>query len=224
MNMTNYNDITIPTFVINLKKRKDRKAYVEKQFCGRNEFELHIVEAAECENGFLGLWNSIKNIVQSVDECNKDDVIIICEDDHEFTENYERDIFLNAVIEGANNNANILIGGVSKFGNIVPLSKKLFWVDWFWSTQFLVIYKNAFNTILNEQFNHYDIVDDFLSKIFSNKILLIPFVSIQKSFGYSDCVRSDSERYNIIELFEKSKSRISEYIRVLNKYGVIDEM
>lgn len=215
-----YNDIIIPVYVINLKERLDRRKHIEEQFKDRKEFDLHIVEACKHEIGAVGLWQSISKIIQQVAERDEDDVIIICEDDHLFTADYNRDRFLDNVVEASSKGVDILIGGIGGFGNIIPLSHHLFWVDWFWSTQFLVVYKNAFNCILKETFSAKDVADEFISRILSQKMVLVPFISVQKEFGYSDVTNSNNEKEQVTKLFEASSKKVDEYLRVIKKYNL----
>lgn len=45
----------IPTYIINLPKRKERKTWILNQFNGRTEFNLTLIEAREDSTGSLGL-------------------------------------------------------------------------------------------------------------------------------------------------------------------------
>lgn len=49
--------IPIPTYIINLKSRIDRKEHKLKEFAVRVEFKIHIVEVIEHEIGAIGLWS-----------------------------------------------------------------------------------------------------------------------------------------------------------------------
>ncbi len=180
-----YNEITIPTYIINLPERIDRLAHVKNEFSGRNEFDLTVVEACRHTIGAVGLWQSIRKVVSLAID-NDDDVIIICEDDHMFTEHYSRNAFLRNVIEAHSQGTDMLIGGVAGANHILPIWKNQFWVSSFWSTQFIILYKRAFDLIINESYNDEVNADGKLSEIISNKMVLFPFISVQKEFGYSD--------------------------------------
>lgn len=56
----------IPTFVINLEKRTERKQHILEQFKNRYEFDIRIFKAIENENGAFGLWQTIVDIVKSI--------------------------------------------------------------------------------------------------------------------------------------------------------------
>lgn len=83
--MSNHEDIILPTYVINLKSRNERLHHILRQFKARPEFNVQLVEACEHKIGAIGLWQSIVKITEMA-IINDDDVIVICEDDHEFTE------------------------------------------------------------------------------------------------------------------------------------------
>ena len=86
----NYDDVVIPVYVNNLPERQDRRDSIVRTFEGKPEFELHITPAIRKERGADGLWASIRNVIQMVSESD-DEVIILCEDDHVFTADYDRD-------------------------------------------------------------------------------------------------------------------------------------
>ncbi len=80
----------IPTYIINLPTRTDRRKHILNEFKGRPEFELTMIDACTHEVGAVGLWNSILKIIDISTERNED-MVIICEDDHQFTEHNTKD-------------------------------------------------------------------------------------------------------------------------------------
>jgi GR25 family glycosyltransferase involved in LPS biosynthesis len=180
-----FNDIAIPTYIINLPERTERRVHIQKQFEGKDEFEVTIVEACKHETGALGLWLSIREVVRMAIQ-NDDDVIIICEDDHEFTEHYTREYLLRNVIEANEQGINMLLGGVIDMRTAQPIAANRFWISSFWSTQFIVLYKDMFRLVLDEPFDEKVSADGKLSELVVNKAVLYPFVSVQREFGYSD--------------------------------------
>lgn len=216
-----YDNIYIPTYVINLPERTDRRKSVEEQFKNKNEFELHIVEATKHTIGAVGLWKSITSIIREVVQKGEDDVIIICEDDHVFTENYQRDKFLDQVMRGAQLGTQILFGGIGGFGKAVPIESEFFWIDWNWCTQFMVIYQSAFDKILNARFTENDVADEFLGKIIPNKVVIHPFISIQKEFGYSDITKGNEKIWQISKYFDNADLRLKTYERIIKKYNIM---
>lgn len=204
---TKYDEYTIPTYIINLPERTDRREHVLKEFSGRKEFDVHIFSAFQKERGADGLWQSIRKIVEQA-ASNDDDVIIICEDDHAFTTDYCRDKFLCDVISAGSQGCQILLGGIGNLSSVVPISERRWWVDWFWCTQFLVVYKTAYSLILQSEFGSKDVADEFLAKLLTHKQVLWPFISIQKDFGYSDVTISNNTPNMIVEHFKSAQTRM----------------
>jgi len=211
-----FDNIIIPTYVINLPERTERREHIQTQFEGRKEFDLRIVKACKHEIGAVGLWNTIRKIVQmSID--NEDDVIIICEDDHKFTNSYSKEFLIKNIIEAHQQGADILAGGIGNFIQVVPLTETRLWIDSFWSTQFIILYRKFFASILEEPFDNTVVPDDLLSKITSNKMTLFPFISVQKDFGYSDISQRMYARATP-DIFAKTSKRIEDVKRATDKY------
>lgn len=69
-------DFYIPTYVINMKERLDRKKHIIGEFKGRDEFDVTYMDACTHTIGAVGLWNSIVRIIRLALE-NEDDVIVV---------------------------------------------------------------------------------------------------------------------------------------------------
>lgn len=220
---TNCNNIlpkireALPTFIINCKKRKERKAHIIKEFEGRNEFNVHIIEACEHPNGAIGLWQSICKIVLRAKQEHLD-TILICEDDHCFTPHYNKEYLFSNIHQARRQGALLLNGGIGGFGAAVRVSAHRYWIDWFWSTQFIVIFAPLFDVILDYDFKETDTADGVFSKIVTAKMALYPFISVQKSFGYSDVSESnDSHPERVEAYFEKSSKRLG-YLHTVSQH------
>lgn len=202
-----YDKIVIPTYIINLPERADRLKHIREQFLNKNEFEVNLIEACKHQIGAVGLWQSILKIVKLAIQ-NDDDVIIICEDDHQFTEHYSRDIFLQNVIDASGLGIDLLSGGIGGFGQSVHITKNKYWIDSFYCTQFIVLYKNIFQKILDEKFDDKVTADGVLSAITSNKLTLYPFISVQKEFGYSDVTPHNEGQGAVNKWFMNAAKRL----------------
>lgn len=211
-----FNDITIPTYVINLPERTDRREHILKQFAKRDEFDVKIFPAIKHKIGAVGLWLSFRKIVELAIE-NNDDVIIICEDDHEFTDNYSKTFLLRQLIQAHDDGVNILLGGIGNFEHLIASSPNRYWINSFWSTQFVILYKGFFHQLLSEPFNDYVAADEILSNMTSNKMVVFPFISVQKDFGYSDICLRDS--YRNVDTFDQTSNRIKETIRIASRFN-----
>lgn len=185
INQDDFDGIQIPVYIINLKNRLDRLTSVLGEFHNRNEFNIEIVEAFENTNGALGLWMSIRKVISLAKE-RGDEIIIICEDDHVFTEAYDKVTLFKSIFKGAYLGADILLGGLLKVNQAIIVDENLCWISEFYATQFVIIYNNFFDSILNEKVDSNITADGKFSEMTSNKYVIHPFISIQQNFGYSD--------------------------------------
>ncbi|WP_044063455.1 glycosyltransferase [Alloprevotella sp. oral taxon 473] len=200
---------TIPTYVINLKQRTERKEHIINEFNNHPEFDAHLVEACEHPNGAVGLWQSICKIVRQA-KAQHLDYVLICEDDHCFTQHYSKEYFHTNLQQAQKQGALLLNGGIGGFGTAVRVSAHRYWVDWFWSTQFVVIYAPLFDDILAYAFQATDTADGVLSALTPYKMAIYPFISVQKGFGYSDVSESNDRFPERVEhYFEKSSQRLA---------------
>ena len=208
----------IKTFVINLPERSERLRHFEYEMRGKDEFSITTFQAYKHEVGAVGLWNSICDIVRQAYETDED-AVLICEDDHVFTCDYDRTSFMRKAILAGRLGAELLSGGVAGFDYLVPCgSHGLCWMENFWGTQFIVIYKSAFKKILNADFSIRDVADEKLSEILDRKMVTLPFISTQKEFGYSDVTSSNNTFGKILHHFHLSVSKLKHYKYAINEF------
>ncbi len=216
-------DVYLPTYVVNLPCRTDRRAFMEKQFARRSEFNVRFVEACASRSGARGLWESLCKVVRMAKQCD-DDVIVFCEDDHEFTPSYHPSLFFRQVAEAAAMGAELLLGGIGRFGHLVPVRDGLYWCDTFWCTQFTVIYRKAYESILAAEFRDGDVADELLSRLFTNKMVVYPFVSEQHDFGYSDVTLSNNEPGRITSHFQRAREKAGKIQEAVLRYHAAEDM
>ena len=147
----------------------------------------------------------------------KEDIVIFCEDDHCFTGGYLKESLFRNMIEAERKEAELLLGGVSNFGIAVPVTSSLYWVDWYWGNQFMIIFQPLFQRILDYSFQEKDMADLVLSSLTMKKMLIYPFISIQKEFGYSDINKLNETPGYVDNLFIKASRRLS-IIHKVNQY------
>lgn len=216
--LNNTDNFYLPVYVINLKDRTERKQHIMEQFQGKTEFALTWVEAVEHPIGAVGLWQSMVKAVKMAEK-NEDDIMIICEDDHTFTPAYRKEYLLANIIGANEQGSELLSGGIGGFGAAVPVAANRYWVDWFWSTQFIVIFKLLFQKILDYEFKDTDTADGVLSVLAKDKMTVYPFISIQKDFGYSDVTRTNNEISGMItNHFRQTDMRLSVIHSVAYKF------
>ncbi|GJQ04854.1 glycosyltransferase family 25 protein [Capnocytophaga canimorsus] len=214
-------NISIPTYIINLKYRTDRLEHIQKEFENKPEFNIEIIEAVQHKIGSYGLWLSLKKVLEKAID-NEDDVIVFVEDDHTFTENYQWDYLLKNIIDANKQGVDILLGGIGGgFKNVVPITKNRFWIDSFWCTQFTIIYKRFYHKILETEFTKDDAIDRFLSRLTTNKMTLYPYISIQKDFGYSDATSECCRNTSISTYFQNSDQILSLYAKAFERFNIM---
>lgn len=206
----NIDNVAIPTYVVNLKSRPDRLAHIKREFENKPEFNIKFIEAITHKIGSYGLYLSLRKVIETAQK-NEDDVIIFVEDDHFFTKYYSWEYLLKNIIIAGKQETDILLGGIGGgFRSIIPIAKNRFWIDAFWCTQFVVIYKPFFSKILNTNFvKGQDVIDEWLSKLTNKKATLFPFISEQKNFGYSDITTQRNR--SISEFFEYSRRVFTDF-------------
>ena len=197
----------IPVYAFNLKSRPDRLKNLKAQFRGKSEFDVTYMEAVKHENGAVGLWLSICNAVRMAQE-RKEDLIVLCEDDHEFTKYYSKEYLLSNISRAYRHGSELLNGGIGGFGTAVPVSANLSWIDWFWCTQFVVIFEPLYSKILEYDFKDGDTADGVLSKITQNSLTLYPPISTQKDYGYSDIIQRKEQSAFQNNIFKIANQRL----------------
>jgi hypothetical protein len=87
------------------------------------------------------------------------------------------------------------------------------------STQFMVIYKDFFQYILDEPFDEKIVADLAYSRMTPHKMLLYPFISTQKDFGYSDITTIHNEQKNLVtNMFVQSDNKLKRIQEAYIKY------
>ncbi|MCX2485507.1 hypothetical protein [Pedobacter sp. MR2016-24] len=210
----------IPVYAINLKKRCDRKAHILAQFSSRSEFDLSLVQAEEDPSGAVGLWKSIRKIIQRAITADQE-LVIICEDDHLFTDAYQPEKFIRYIRESQEKNADLLSGGLSWFDSAVQVAPGLFWLNQLRATQFMVVFRSFYQKIMNADFLPTDSADTKLSSLTSASFVIFPFISYQEEFGYSDTLVAEASSQRVVtDLFRKTELKLAQLVSVNTFYPV----
>jgi glycosyl transferase family 25 len=200
-------------FIINLKDRIDRRKHCLNQFKDKTEFRVTFVDAIRHEIGAIGLWQTMREIINSAD--NKElSCVIICEDDHSFTDFYKYEFLESAISNIDNINGDLLLGGVSHFEDAVQINQSCFWVNRFTGFQFAIVFKRFYKRFLALELGDEDNID-IQMKCISNKIFCVyPFISIQAEFGYSDVTKKNEGVGIVNRYFEQSQERLDTLFRL----------
>lgn len=213
-----YSDFHIPVYIFNLSDKTERKELILSQFEGRREFEPILVKACQHRIRAVGLWQNIVKAVQKAKK-RKDEMIILCRDNHVFTENYSSSDFIRNVVKANEQGCDIMMGGVSDFGTAIPIAYSRYWVDWFLSTQFIIVYAHSFDIILNYNFKDTDSVNEVFSEIFTRKLIFYPFISRQRNFEYPDITMNNNRENEIDHLSDTASARLAIIDKVHKTYN-----
>ena len=119
----------------------------------------------------------------------------------------------------------MLSGGTGQFGYAMPITANRFWVNHTLSAQFLVIYRKLFRKILSLQYDETIIADMAYSEMTSNKMVIYPFISLQKYFGYSDVTAIHNEDKQLVQLmFAHSRNRFENIHTAYNRYVGVEQL
>lgn len=93
---------------------------------------------------------------------------------------------INQKIVGSDKlNAKIILFNAENVDTIMPVSDAYFWIDRFYNSEFIVLNRECFPAILNDSNFLSNRVDEYLSKLTSNKLLINPMVfNDAKKFNY----------------------------------------
>lgn len=150
--------LSIPTKIINLEKRGDRRSYIEREFSGRSEFDVQIVRAIVDDIPSRGLYSTVMEVIQ---KAKKDQLpfVLICEDDHQFTVNYDRHDFLSSIRYLNEEGADMFLGGLSWFDFFTEKKNSYYRIHSFTGTQFMIIYARFYEVLLRAKFPDYNTID-----------------------------------------------------------------
>lgn len=190
------NEINIPTYIITGKLKSTKSlTYIRSQFKDKKEFDIKTIEISKHQNESLRRWITLSQIAKIATE-KEEEVIVICEEGHQFTKNYNTVKFISSIYEAHRLGANILLGGISGgISNLLPLPSGLFWLDTFSGANFFVIYRNLYKQILDEPFSDNDTIEAKFSEITSNKFVMYPMISTQYDFNDSETSTTSNTQY-----------------------------
>lgn len=170
-------DFILPVYVMASKDGGDRKKHINSVFNGKSEFDLTVVEVEKTGADHRDRYQTLLNIVKLA-QSREEDLIAVCDDTHTFTEAYDRDILMNAILKAYNLDNRILFGGfLGTTANTVFLDHDLFWVDVCDEPGFMVLFSNVFSSILESPIGEKTSYGQHLSLLTSNKVAIYPMIS-----------------------------------------------
>jgi len=207
----------LTTYIINLESRIDRKIHILNEFRNKNEFVVKVVPAQTHTYGNMGLWLTIRDIINYEVANTSNEYILICEDDHKFTKSYSKENFERVLNNAKEINAELILGGLSWFHSGVQVNSNLFWIDLFNGFQFSIIKRSFFKKILSFDYTENTHADIALSRLSEKIFCIYPYISIQKEFGYSDISKRNEIKGYLNSIFSSSES-VLRNIELVKKY------
>ena len=174
--MSKYGNIVIPTYVVRTLELQESESNIRQQFGQHMEFGVRVVERTITEKDKDGLWATFCKAVHEVAAKGEDDLFVFCRDDIRFTSSYDRDTFIENIIEAGSKETHILCGDAADFGCAVPIGRQLSWIDWIKDSRLMVVFRSAYGKIL-ELSERDEPLENVLSKAIPNKLLIYPFIA-----------------------------------------------
>ncbi|MGX5820702.1 hypothetical protein ACWKWU_21080 [Chitinophaga lutea] len=187
----------ISAYIIHLPERTERLDDIRQTFAGQSAFDLHIITAKRHMRGNVGLWQTITGITGSA----SGEYILLCEDDHRFTDAYTPQLLFACIGEAKALGAELLCGGVSWFSEGTVVSERLLSVKAFTGLQFTIIFQPLFNRLARASFGDNDAADLVLSGLSRGTYVFHPFISVQHDYGYSDVTPENNRPGRVDHLF-----------------------
>lgn len=207
------------TYIINLEKRIDRKVNIQKEFATYEEFDITIFKAIEHQRGSLGLFQSFQKIVGLAAEQNLD-YVIICEDDHVFTANYNKHLFNAQIKLGWQLGFDILLGGMSNVHDALFFNSNLVWVGGFTGLQFTVVFRKFYDTILSFTLGEKPF-DLALGELSNHIYCCYPTISSQYSYNYSDATINNNN-IEVEAYFQTCNKKLERLNKISQYFDLID--
>ncbi len=208
----------INVYVPNLPQREDRKTSILQQFEGKKLYDVNIITPVSHPIASTSLWLTFVDAVRK-EAASKTDCFIFCEDDHIFTEDYSDELLEHCIEEAKSLNADILSGGFSWYEMPVQVTGNLFWVKNFTGMQFTVVFGKFYSTILNSDIEGRHTLDLYVSTLSDDILVVSPYISVQKEFGYSDVTTKNNVQGHVDTLFEKSGTTLNILRKVRNTFN-----
>lgn len=184
----------IPTYIFSGEGMNVFPQQVEEVWSCHPEFQTVRVQEPLQARSFARTWRVIVQIVQTALE-KDDEIILLCEDDLRFTEDYSTKELFNAILEAYKYRADILLGGIGEYDLLYPLSERLYWSDRFSGMQFILLFRNIYRPIIHYLPRNGDTVETVLNRL-SNMTVSC---SRPISFSLSAADRLDSDRSKLLQ-------------------------
>ncbi len=206
----------IPTFIINLENRPDRLQNVLNEFSKTSSFDVTVIKAIKHHFGAIGLWQTMRSIIKTA-LSNDLEFVLICEDDHQFTPDFN-DIQFFTDLKNLPDSVDLILGGLSGIKDFFPVSNRIIWINGFTGMQFTVFFKPFYQTFLDMNLEDGDDIDIIISKFSTNAYCFYPFISTQRDYGYSDVTIKNNREGVVAAYFEKTSGKIEKFLKIYDYF------
>lgn len=124
-------------------------------------------------------WQQLINIIENAERAQENSVIFCTNE--KLLEKLNVDNFSRQIKEAAKYNAKILLANAGNAVSLLPISSNLFWIDHFTGCELMVIFRSCYALLTNEEHMEDEMIDEKLSEITSNKLLVHPMISDHES-------------------------------------------
>lgn len=207
----------IKIYSSNLIERTDRRDSIINQFSEKTGFELNIVPAITHKIGRIGLWRTFMKILRT-EEAVCSPFFVFCEDDHIFTKSYNYKYLVDSISQADALGADVLLGGVSWMKHPIQISDHIFWLEAFNGMQFTVVFQRFYKQLIAADRECTSSLDFKISDLSDNIMVMYPFISIQKEFGYSDVTKGNEKDGYIKSLFNGTSQKLDMLSKIRVEY------
>ena len=198
----NWKSIKFPTYIMNAVSSTFFAGDFYDKLKKKPEFNIKSIDVCLSNLDMnRSLWTYI---TESVNHAKRNDekYMIICCTNSYFTDRYSYSFLLQKIKDAQKLKAEVLVGGLSDFRQAIPMGYQLYWIAIFKNAPFIIIYKSLYEKILSYRFKSGDKIDDVLSLLAKYKMVIYPFICIQKSENKDNQIAN--EKLKRIDCLSKS--------------------
>jgi hypothetical protein len=188
-------DFVLPVFAINCTDRESMNQRIKLNFENRDGFLLDRLYSTEHPSS-AWVWETLTDIFKrSLGASN--DFVIICNEQHVFSNQFEYKYLIKNIIEGYCQNADVLCGGIDGGASYaMKISENRFWLNSFFPLRFVVFYRKFYKKFIDNPFSESSSIFSQIANLSKGVMVIHPPVSIPYR---SNDVIIEIEQHSIVE-------------------------
>jgi len=157
---------------------KGDEAFINTQFRHLKGFETTIIKESRSleQTGHVNFLTALKLAV-TIGVENQEDFVCVCTEDCLLEKDFGSPQLIEHIRSAVSLGAKLLMGNVGSYDEAVYCGSSIFWINAFENTNFFVISKTFYNTILSLEMNSHTSIWNAISFATSNKFVIFPFIS-----------------------------------------------